>query len=423
MNQENAKRQVNATKAEQENILKHFMEEWIIYVLRTYSSKEHPLGITEISDMICDLTGLGIKSISSEQDEKSGNISKTVGRKLSELEMMGRAFNSTNNSKNTIAEAFYKVIGGEVRAVDGRPVRYYFEPILGSGEVSMICAAIESNHYLSEKETDYLIRRECAALGYRDDDKTFYPDLSADSKVSGLPKKPESIKDKSLPPAKASVTLKKFSIIQYAIRKKLKIKIIPGTYSTHDRKIVFAQKRETASILNPYAMICQNGQYYIIVTHEGFENPTHYRIDRLFSVELCRNEEPGRHPLYKKRDEVPFKLQRFFGKNGKFNAESYTSVYPLMAYYGETGIKKCSFLCRKEAITVAIDHFGIGDTVSIQDCDIDDYVKVTVLADYDNVKMFCTQQNQIVRPLEPEELKTQVISALNMVSEEIGRKY
>ena len=424
MKQDIAEKQVRGRNTEQENILAHFMDEWIIYVLRTYSSKEHPLTNREITQKIYELTGMGLSKNESSADENHMTLSKerTVVRRLSELEMMGRLFNS-NSSKNAMAEAFYKVIGGEVKVVDDRPAKYYFEPILGSGEVSMICAAIESNHYLSEKETDYLVKRECAALGYQENEKSSYSDYLNEKQISKLPKKPGASKEElSLPPAKASVTLKKFSKIQYAIRKKLKIKVIPGTYTTFDGKIVFAPKRDTASILNPYAMICQNGQYYIIVTHEGFDNPTHYRIDRLFSVELCKNEDSGKTSGYKKRDAIPLKLEKFFGKNGKFNSEKYTSCYPLMAYYGDKGTKRCEFLCKKEAVTVAIDYFGIGDTVSIEEVDDSEYVRVSVLADYDNVKMFCIQQHLIVRPLEPKELKNQVKEALNKASDEIGKK-
>jgi hypothetical protein len=39
----------------------------------------------------------------------------------------------------------------------------------------------------------------------------------------------------------------------------------------------------------------------------------------------------------------------------------------------------------------------------VQDVD-DDFVKFTVLADYDNVKRFCIQQYSIVKPLAPKEL-------------------
>ena len=44
--------------------------------------------------------------------------------------------------------------------------------------------------------------------------------------------------------------------------------------------------------------------------------------------------------------------------------------------------------------------------------DKDDYVRFSVLADYNNVKFFCIQQYQIVVPLSPAELKKDVADSL-----------
>ena len=385
-------------KTEYEKLLSGYMEIWIVYILKTYSSIEKPLTKKEVADKVSKLINLDMEKNTADSEN---TIERTVGRRLSELEMMGNLFGG--NTKNSfVADSFYKVMGGRVRSVNERPVKFYFESILEPGEVSMICAAVESNHYLSDDEINYLVQRECVALGYREDEN-YYPIDIKEGKVNKLPKKPVANETENLPPSKASVTLKKIAILQYAIRKQLKIKVVPGTYETRNHKICFVPKSDTASVLNPYAFVSQNGQYYIIVTHEGYDNPTHYRVDRLYSVELCRNEDEGARTRYKKRDEVPLKLQRFFFRGGKFKADEYTATYPLMAYYGDAGVKKCQFLCYRDAITVAIDYFGVGESVNVQDVD-DDFVKFTVLADYDNVKRFCIQQYSIVKPLAPKEL-------------------
>jgi hypothetical protein len=226
--------------------------------------------------------------------------------------------------------------------------------------------------------------------------------------------------DPSLPPAKASITLRKIAVIQYALKHQLMLRVIPGTYRSEDGKIKFVPKRDRESRLNPYAMVCQNGQYYIIVTHEGFTNPTHYRVDRLYSVELIKKEDVEGEK-FEKRENIPIKLEQYFtGK--KFNGDMYTAKSPLMAYYDNEGITKCEFLCRKNAITVAIDYFGVGESVSIDESDASDkYVKVSVLADYDNVKMFCDQQYTIVKPLFPERLSEDVKKAIKNAIDEMDR--
>ena len=396
-------------KSEYEKLMSAYMEVWIVYVLRTFSTREHPMSRKEIADKVSELINIGTIS---ETRQSDNTIAKTVSRRLDELEMMGNLYEGESGSH--VPPAFYRVMGGAVKAIQDRPVRYYFDPILAPGEVSMICAAIESNHYLSPEEINYLIKRECAVLGYQEQELHLPVTNSASGRSLRLPKRPRSGNDLTLPPARSSVTLRKIAVIQYAIARKLMIRVIPGTYSNRDGKIVFGPKRDRESILNPYAMISQNGQYYIVVTHEGFTNPTHYRIDRLFSISLCEDENPRRKQIagYKKREPIPVRLQRFFTGNGKFKADEYTAIYPLMIYNEGEGIKQCRFLCAKSGVTVAIDHFGVGVGVKMEETDDDSKVLFTVMADYNNVRYFCIQQNAIVSPVAPDELKDDVKQAL-----------
>ncbi len=401
-------------KSDKEKLLSSYMEVWILYVLRTFSDDEHPMTVNEISEKITALTQLGEDSV---LNGKENPIIKTVSRRLQELEAMGDLYNL--GSKENYAEAAYRVMGGQIKALNTRPVSYYFDPILSGGDVSMICAAIESNHYLSPEETEYLVRRENAVCSYREGEKEYFS-YRKEKGSSGLPRRPEKSSDLSVLPSRSSVTLEKFTVLQYAITHQLMVKVIPGTYVADNGNIRFAPKNDKESVLNPYALICQNGQYYIVVTHEGYTNPTHYRVDRLFSVRLIENEGNARYK-YRKREDVPVKLQKYF-KGKKFDADMYTSKYPLMSYYGSAGIQRCEFVCRKDAVTVPIDHFGVGESVKMEELEQDDgYVKFSVFADYDNVKMFCVQHYTIVRPVSPENLKTDVINDVQNAIDEMDR--
>ncbi len=401
-------------KSEEEKLLSRYMDVWILYILRTQSDDENPMTVDRIVDRISELTGLGENSI---RNGEKNPIAKTVSRRLQEFETMGNRYSSGSNLSYN--EAFYRVIGGQIKALDTRPVSYYFDPVLNAGDVSMICAAIESNHFLSPEETEYLIRRENAALSYAEGEKEILS-YRKDKSSFRLPRRPETASDPSLPPSKASVTLKKFTLIQYAIRHQFMLRVIPGTYKSENGKIRFVPKRQRESFLNPYAMICQNGQYYIIATHEGYDNPVHYRVDRLYFADLVR-DTGSKRAKFKKREEIPVKLQKFF-KGRKFDADRYTAKYPLMAYYDAGGFQKCEFVCLKDAVTVAIDYFGAGDSVLMEEFgDGDKYVKFTVFADYDNVKMFCAQQYSIVKPLSPESLKTDVSKVMKTAVDEMDR--
>lgn len=404
-------------KNDKEKILTSYMEIWIIYVLSVYSDAEHPMSQNEIAQKISLLTGLGDRGL---KEGKENPIAKTVGRKLQGLELMGNFYESDSESRS-IGEAFYRVVGGRVVFVPSRPAGFYYEPILDDGDVSMICAAVDSNDFLSQDEKDYLITREAAACSYKRNTEDYLQMGGRTSKgVLKLPRKPSVKAENNLPPAKASATLWKISIIQYAIRKKLKIKVVPGQYKAGAKNIEFAPKRKRESILNPYALICQNGQYYLVVTHDGYSNPTHYRLDRLYSVDIIPEDAPKSRNKYKKRDDIPVKLQRYF-KGNTFKASDYTAAYPLMAYNDEEGMKKCEFTCPERASSIVIDYFGIGDTVKMEKLEDGKIIKFTVLADYENVKMFCSQQYQYITPLSPPQLVDEVKEKLREALERIGK--
>ncbi len=373
-------------KSENERLLLSFDHIWIVYVLRLYSDRENPLSKKEISMKVVELTGLG----------RNNSVERTIARHITQLECMSNYFAGGDNKQN-IGEVVFRVLGGRIRVVDGRPMKYWFEPILEKGDVSMICAAIESNRYLSREEKDYLISHESAVCSYMEG-----------VTAARLPHKPGKKKSGNVLPSADSVTLMKIATIQYAIKKKLMLKVVPGAYSQDKGKIVFGPKSDKESFLNPYAFICQNGQFYLIVTHEGYDNPTHYRVDRMFSVEIAEHKT-SKGCVPRKRDDIPLVLQRFF-EHGKFNAGKYTAAYPLMAYTCDDGMEQCSFLCHADAASVAIDHFGVD--VNMEATDDDGYVKFSVFADYENVKMFCTQQCMIVTALSPEKLRKDVRDTL-----------
>ncbi|MCR5626046.1 MAG: WYL domain-containing protein [Lachnospiraceae bacterium] len=383
-------------KTNKEKTMGLYMQIWILYVLRTGSDKDHPLSIKEIAERITSMTGLGNKSM---QEGNDNPVKKTVQRRLEEMVAFGYMYGTNQQC----SEAYYKVLGGRVIEIEGVPKKYYFEPIMESGDVSMICAAIESNHYLSPEETEYLIGRESVALSYKEDE-LFLPYYRNRKKEIRLIDRPKEKDEKYILPSKASVTLNKIAKIRFALKEQLQIAVMPGTYIAKKGKTLFVPKSDKASVLNPYAFISQNGQYYLIATHEGYDNPVHYRVDRIYSIDLIT----GENNKYQKREDIPIKLQGFF-KKGKFDADKYTATYPLMAYSEPHGTINCEFACLKSVLSIVIDHFGSGSTVKITDYKKDNnYSKVSVLADYNNVKMFCTQQYAVVTPLSPPDLKEDV---------------
>ena len=345
----------------------------MMYILRICTDKEHPLSAHEISDMICEITS---------QTDENGPGEKTVLRQLDNLVEAGKAFGESDSGK--AAQVLYRVNGGMVEVIEGKPRKYYFVPILTADDVSMICSAVESNHYLSPEEKNYLSLREAYACSYKEGFSEF--------EHKPLPKAPRA-RNGNVLPSESSAVLRNIRIISQALRSGKQIMVTQGVYERKGNSFTFAPKKGADElvvkrILNPYAMLFQNGQLYIVVTHKGYTNPTHYRVDRIYEVSETNS----------KREAIPKDLKMYF--NGrKFDRELYTSRYPLMAYNAGKGIGNYAFSCPEYVIHLAIDYFGTRRVGVKTDPDRPGNLIIDVSADFDNVRRFCCQHHQLVVPL------------------------
>lgn len=68
-----------------------------------------------------------------------------------------------------------------------------------------------------------------------------------------------------------------------AIKAEKKVSFVYNTYGT-DFKL--HPKREEPYIVSPYQMVENNGRYYLIGNYDKYNNLSHYRIDRITSVEI-----------------------------------------------------------------------------------------------------------------------------------------
>ncbi len=431
---------VKRKKTKLENEMMWYLPLLIVSVLKTCSDKDNPMTADDIAKEIARRTGLG-DACSDDGYEGADAIGKTIERKLSSLERLGQMYEAGRKQREkagapeddkgslpinrdkwdtAVVLDLYRGLGGYVKYTEAksngkkgrRKAAYYFEPILSEGDISYICAALESTHYLSQKEKDYLILRESAACGYwadaRDEERIGNGKTDPEKlwkKLQNLPNRPKWDTDVSMP-TKNNSMLSKIRKIQYAIHKGIQIEIIYGEYVPGAKKQPeFRDKGQGKTYyLNPYAMLSQNGMYYVIVTHRGHTNPTHFRIDRIRRIELGD-----------KREKIPFELERFY-KGKKFQAEEYVSRFPLMQYCQEKKNTNCEFLCEAGALSVPIDYFGTEIRTEKTE---DGRVRVRVSANYENVKMFCIQQCSLVTPLSPPELKADVKKVLQAAARRI----
>ena len=121
----------------------------IVFLLKKLSDKNHPLSIGEIKTYMKHLTGIE-------------HSDKTLRRKLQNLCAL-----QNDTDEDLITNTLFLTFGGCIVEVSNegpnitkKQSRYYFRPLLDSGDVSMICGAIASNRYLTEQEKHYLFSRE-----------------------------------------------------------------------------------------------------------------------------------------------------------------------------------------------------------------------------------------------------------------------
>ena len=138
---------------------------WLVYILRTKTNRDNP--------MLYSRKGLD-GTVCSELAAHTGNVlsekqAKTVERCMEVLTDMGRWLtdNRSGSERKSIAYMAYVIFGGRVCiSKDANAgTAYYFEPWLSPADVSLICAAVESNHYLSAgasiKEMKTMTRGNC----------------------------------------------------------------------------------------------------------------------------------------------------------------------------------------------------------------------------------------------------------------------
>ena len=179
--------------------------------------------------------------------------------------------------------------------------------------------------------------------------------------------------------------------------------------------------------LNPYAMLWNDGEYYLLATHRGHTNISHFRIDRIVSVRPAAEEEDA--TKFRKREPLPDALKPFVKKvhgREQFQAEQYTAVYPLMAIFGEKDLCEAEVECRANAIGVVIDYFGMDLTIlpPAREHPTEEgaqrYVRIRLpQAQYENVRAFCLQQHAIVTVVAPDHLIRDVKEGLRSAAERL----
>ena len=296
------------------------------------------------------------------------------------------------------------VYGGRIVTVPGKPKKYYFEPFINPSDLNMIKGSILSDKYLSDKEKDYLTSVEdllCPVQAERE--------LTEASNLE----RPASI-DKTTS-YQVSNWFYSIQTIFEAIKKGYKLELTYGEYyfdsiKKPSKPKFHVKNTDNPYIVNPYALLWNNGHQYLIATTNEHENISHYRIDRIFSAKIHKIADEKGNFIPVKRKAVPPSLYSFY-KGDDFNAEKYATTFPLMISASDNKhfLNNIVLECPTTALSTIIDHFGHNVKISNSNKTLESntqksdskqlisFCKVELKkVCYESILMFCLQQQASV---------------------------
>ena len=317
------------------NIMKQCELLLSIYILKSCANEDQAMSVSEIAEQLNAL-------IPDADPNNTFFPERTLRRKFDILSMLESA---DHNVLDQIFQLFSFVYGGKVvsREADGivsgknttgngRQKRYYFEPVLSEGDMDMICGTVQSSRYLSYEEKNYLLSRlrilfPSYDMSESDINRQKYQHIF---QVDTLPPRPPKNRASNLP-VDTSTFLSHIQTVHDAIENEYQIEIVYGIYDTDaSGKITFhARNNGKTYILNPYAMMWNDGDYYLIATHSKYTNPSHFRLDRIISVRPHTTINPDGTKELIKRNEIPTELHPYFHPANNQNYIRFDRVYAL----------------------------------------------------------------------------------------------
>ena len=401
----------------------------IYYVLKRITDENHALSSVQIATHLSQM-------FPHYKEEKEEPFSiRTLSRKMKLLELLDQNGDEFVDCLNNI---YASIFGGRIKTREadgiyngtntrscGSQKRYYFETLLTSSDMDLVYGSLRSNRYLSDAEKKYLLSR--LELLHPSFDKS----ISTLNKlrnmgivdIKSLPKRPVFQKEHVFP-GQDSRFLKNTQIIYEAIENDWQIEMIYGMYdvSKEGFQIDF-HARDTInspSVLNPYALLWNEGEYYLIASCEPDETPYHYRVDRIMSVKIhCMKNENGILQEIKRRPK-PKELVDYFEKDENdvvyFDAIRYANVHPKMAIHHVSRLTHCTFECTNRSLQVLVDNFGpkikvIKSDIVHETYELDyknrpqDFLLATIAdVEYDNALRFAIMHCQYFTLISPKEM-------------------
>ena len=438
---------------EEKNALHSFDLPLIMAVLKAYSDSENVMSVPEITQklnaifpsMIPDDYSFSARNLY----RKANLLDDLLNPRTKAYQTLGWIMTILTGGRVKTSQAS-GIVNGVNKNAKGTQNRYYFEPLLGGSDLDMICAGLTSNRFLSASEKDYLISRLSVLKSVYDQADVgllmqVYNKLPAKvgTHANKTSKTPESNGHYKLP-ANSSAVLAHIQMLYEAIREEQQIEVTYGMYDMAEgtRQLDFHPRNpDKPYVLNPYAMIWNDGEYYLIATHYGYANPVHFRIDRILEIRPHKKRQKDKdgnitETVYKRQAISFTHLAPFFElKNGvlEFNAIKYTNTYPAMKIYGKEDLVDCHFECTTITLQILVDHFG--NTIKLKETPVTHpeeeldvngnpkkYIMATVLGvQRENAIDFAVEHSNTLTLIDPPELVDEVRKRIKEIYEKYER--
>ncbi|MBR3227968.1 MAG: WYL domain-containing protein [Erysipelotrichaceae bacterium] len=238
----------------------------LIEILRKYSDEDHILSIREIQNHLSAIYDISLdrRTLYSHMD-----LLKENGYEVSTYEDNGKGY-------------------------------YLIERQFEKGEVLLLCNAIHASHFISEKQSDELIRKL----------------LDTQSRYQRKEFKDRVYMANPLKTSNRQLLLN-IEIASEAIRDRKQLSFIYLRYNS-DLKLV--PRREDAYIVEPLYIVYADSRPYLIVTSRNHEGFIHYRLDRMSEPAIV--DEKVR-PLAKDSDPYEYARNKLFMYSGEMRTVTF----------------------------------------------------------------------------------------------------
>lgn len=256
-------------------------------------------------------------------------------------------------------------LGYDISNYEENGIGYYLrEREFDPGEIRLLLDAVYSCSYITPKQTEELLGKIRNFVSVHERKKYSYTNIVNPEKKSPNPE-----------------VFLNIEVIDQAINEKKQIEF---TYLKYDETKTLVPRREKKYIANPYAMICENEHYYLILILEGHSELAFYRIDMMKDIEILDSK---------------ISISK---KDAKLDSVKKV-VY---AYSGEP--KQVQLMCDETGLRYCIEKFGTDIIITPKQ----EKYEILLNVPTEGMLYWALQYMQHVEVISPSELRLEITKAI-----------